>query len=425
MKLTAALLLAPLALVAAAPKPSTHVSYDGYKAYRIATGQDAASIKSKLAKFAAVQFNNFDFNPNQELDVAIAPTEIPAFEALGLKADVVSQDLGAEIAQEGSLGSYEKVSAQAVPSLSWFNTYHAYNDHITFFNDLQAAYPQNSETFTIGRSVQGRNIFGIHLWGSSGKGSKPAVYFHGTVHAREWITTKVVEYIAYQLLVGYSNDTVVTAILNNYDFYILPVVNPDGFVYSQTTDRLWRKNRQTRSISSCVGTDINRNWPYKWELPGGASTNPCSQTYKGLAAGDTPEIRALVNLTQTLANGRGIKLYIDWHSYGQYILLPYGYNCQVRAANHARQTSLASSVAAAIRRPYGSRFTYGPSCSTLYATTGSSTDYVTDVARSELAWTVELRPTSSSGNGFVLPASQILPSSIEQWEGMKYLFATM
>jgi hypothetical protein len=83
------------------------------------------------------------------------------------------------------------VTAQAAPNLTWFNSYHAYNDHIAFFNDLQAAYPENSEIFNIGNSLQGRSIFGIHLWGSGGKGSKPAVYFHGTVHAREWITSKV------------------------------------------------------------------------------------------------------------------------------------------------------------------------------------------------------------------------------------------
>ncbi|KAL2129922.1 hypothetical protein VTI74DRAFT_7139 [Chaetomium olivicolor] len=422
MKLTTALLLIPLALAAVVPKLDRKISYNGYKAYRITTGQDATSIKNKLAKFAAVQFN---FDMSQHLDVAIAPDEIPAFESLGLRTEVMSEDLGVDITQEGAFAPYEKVSAQAIPSLTWFNSYHAYNDHIAFFNDLQAAYPQNSEILSIGNSVQGRNIFGIHLWGSGGKGSKPAVYFHGTVHAREWITSKVVEYITYQLLVGYNNDTAVKSILDKYDFYILPFVNPDGFVYTQTNDRLWRKNRQTRPGSSCVGTDVNRNWPYKWELPGGASTNPCSETYKGETAGDTPENQALTNFTQSLAKGKGIKLYIDWHSYGQYILLPYGYNCQARAVNHAHQMSLAASLASAIRQPYGTRFTYGPSCSTLYATTGDSVDYLTDVAKAELAWTIELRPSSSSGNGFVLPASQILPSSIEQWEGMKYLLAAM
>jgi hypothetical protein len=163
-----------------------------------------------------------------------------------------------------------------------------------------------------------------------------------------------------------------------------------------------------------------------WNVSGGASTNPCAETYKGQAAGDTPENQALVAFSQKLRNqGNGIRLYIDWHSYGQYILLPYGYNCQARAANHARQTTLASAVAARIAQPYGTRFSYGPSCSTLYATTGSSVDYMTDVANATYAWTIELRPTGSGGGGFVLPPAQILPSAVEQWEGMKYLLATM
>ena len=104
-----------------------------------------------------------------------------------------------------------EVSAQAIPSDTWFNSYHAYADHITFFNDLQAAFPTYSEILNIGPSVQGRQLFGIHIWGSGGKGSKPAIYFHGTVHAREWISSKVVEYLAYNFLTQY-NDTAVKAI---------------------------------------------------------------------------------------------------------------------------------------------------------------------------------------------------------------------
>ncbi|KAK3370680.1 zinc carboxypeptidase [Podospora didyma] len=409
-------LLAPSAFGAAVADKK--ITYNGYKAYRISTHHDDAVIKAKLAPLSPVTFN---LDTSEHLDVAIPPSEVAKFKALGLDATVLHEDLGADIAKEAAFGTYD-LTAQAVPSLTWFNTYHAYADHVTFFSDLRAAYPNNSELINAGTSVQGRSLFGIHLWGSGGKGSKPAVYFHGSVHAREWITSKVVEYITYQLLVQYSTDTVVKTILDKYDFYIIPFVNPDGFVYTQTTNRLWRKNRQTRSGSSCVGTDINRNWPYKWELTNGASTNPCDETYKGVAAGDTPENQGLVAFTQSLKNSKGIKLYIDWHSYGQYILLPYGYNCAARAANHARQTTLAQGTAARIKLSYGTTFTYGPSCSTLYATTGSSVDYITDVALAEFAWTIELRPSGSQGtSGFVLPAAQILPSAIEQWEGIKYL----
>jgi len=193
-----------------------------------------------------------------------------------------------------------------------------------------------------------------------------------------------------------------------------------GFVYTQTTNRLWRKNRQSRSGQSCVGTDINRNWPYQWSVSGGASTNPCDETYKGQAAGDTPEMRGLTAFTSSLAASRGIKLYIDWHSYGQYILSPFGYNCNARPSNHALQQTLMGVYSTAIRAVYGTRFTYGPSCSTLYATTGSSTDYLQAVSGSTYSWTVELRPGGNSGtSGFVLPAAQILPSGVEQWEGLK------
>ena len=49
-----------------------------------------------------------------------------------------------------------------------------------------------------------------------------------TVHAREWVTTMTVEYLAYQLIAGYGKNKNVTSFVDNYDFYLIPVVNPDG-----------------------------------------------------------------------------------------------------------------------------------------------------------------------------------------------------
>jgi len=135
-------------------------------------------------------------------------------------------------------------------------------------------------------------------------------------------------YFAWQLLTKYASDATIKSLVDKFDFYITPIANPDGFVYSQTTDRLWRKNRQTVSGNSCVGRDINRkhtfclfvstmltrsqgNWPYKWEVAGGASTNPCSETYKGVAAGDSPENLGLRTQINALRASRGISLYLD------------------------------------------------------------------------------------------------------------------
>jgi hypothetical protein len=90
-----------------------------------------------------------------------------------------------------------------------------------------------------------------------------------------------------------------------------------GFIYTQTTDRMWRKNRQSTPGSSCIGHDINRNWPYQWAVSGGASTNPCAEDFKGKAEGDAPETAVLSAWLKKTKAAQGIKLYIDWHSYSQ------------------------------------------------------------------------------------------------------------
>lgn len=395
------------------------VSYDGYKIFRVAS-EFADAVEAELEGLEALHL----MRTAQHFDVAVPPESIDSFNALNVVAEVVSEDIGADIALEGELTPYSSpvqqldVGAAAVPDPSWFEAYHSYADHLTFLSDLQAAFPDNSEIYESGTSFEGREITGIHLWGSAGKGSNPAINFHGTVHAREWITTMVNEYIAWQLVVGYGNDTSVKAYLDNYDFYITPVVNPDGFVYTQTSNRLWRKNRQTRSGTSAIGTDVNRNWPYEWEGQG-SSTSPSSETYRGEEAGDTPENLGLRTLTDDLASGQGLKLYIDWHSYSQLILLPYGYSCSARAANIDEQIDLAGGVASAIAAPYGTQFEYGPTCETIYQTNGGSNDYIQDVSGAEFAWAIELRDTGR--NGFVLPPEQIIPSGFEAWQGVKNL----
>ena len=59
--------------------------------------------------------------------------------------------------------------------------------------------------------------------------------------------------------------------LNNWDhihWIILPCLNPDGYRYSYTSERYWRKNRNTNGGSSCKGVDLNRNYDIQWGLFG-------------------------------------------------------------------------------------------------------------------------------------------------------------
>ncbi|KAF2107332.1 hypothetical protein BDV96DRAFT_506507 [Lophiotrema nucula] len=407
MKLLPLLLFSNLAIGTAVSRAEKKVDYNGFKVLRLALAGKNADVEAKIEKLAAHVLNPGKTN---HLDVVVSPDKVDAVAALAVESTVITEDVGAALQEEGEL------SAFAVPSETWFTAYHAYADHLTFLRDLQAGYTGQSEIITTGTSVQGRILTGIHIWGSGGKGSKPAILFHGTVHAREWISSMTVEYIAWQLLTKYSTDATVKSLVDKFDFYIIPIVNPDGFAYTQSTDRLWRKNRQTVSGNSCVGRDINRNWPYKWDVPGGASTNPCSETYKGQIAGDAPENKGLVANVNSLRDGKGLRLYIDFHSYGQYILWPYGYDCNLVVHNDAQHRSLATAAAAAIRAVSGTRYTIGPSCSTLYATTGDSVDYTDGVGNATYSYTYELRDTGTYG--FTLPANQIQPTVRETWAGV-------
>lgn len=158
----------------------------------------------------------------------------------------------------------------------------------------------------------------------------------------------------------------------------------------------------------------------------GASTNPCSAVYRGEEPGDTPENLGLRTFVDKLRDEQGIKLYIDWHSYGQYILGPWGYNCTIvpdEVGEHIQLARITSETIRDYEGGYDTTFTFGPSCSTLYATTGSSVDYIYGPGQSDWSYTIELRDTGDFG--FVLPPEQIRPAAEEQWAGMQAMLSLL
>ncbi|KAH7374418.1 carboxypeptidase A5 [Plectosphaerella cucumerina] len=402
------------------------VSYDGFKVFRL-TPTPNLDVPALEAVLQAIEYDQWNKDTN-DLTIAVAPNQVAGFLSLGLEATVMHEDLGRSIADEGRSRGPAWNRRRQVDDLSWYQSYHDYSEHVAYFEELHAAYPNNTELVSTGTSYEGRDLFGLHIWGADGPG-KPAVLWHGTVHAREWISAPVVEYLTLQLLSGYGQDAEVTALVDRYDYWIFPFVNPDGFVHTQTTDRLWRKNRQPppcSSNSTCYGRDINRNWPYKWDAsvnPGGASGNPCSQTYRGERAGDTPEMAGMHALVDKLRDGPGIQLFIDWHSFSQFLLAPVGYDCRRYVPTLGEHIYVAHQASRAIRGVEGTQFVFGPSCSVLYASTGYSIDYAYEVGGAKYAYLIELRDTGNYG--FVLPPEQILGSAREQWAGMRVMLGLL
>jgi hypothetical protein len=185
MKFTLLTTIFTATLAAAAAPPVKKVSYDGYKVYRVKTNGHPEAIEDKLS---GVEYQEWNTNTGSHLDILVAPAQVGAFEALGLDHSVMHENLGASIDAEAPQ-LHSKWKRQADDE-AWFDDYHNYEDHIQYFRDLQALFPNNSERINAGQSYQKRNIFGLHLWGKDGPG-KPAILYHGTVHAREWIAAPV------------------------------------------------------------------------------------------------------------------------------------------------------------------------------------------------------------------------------------------
>ncbi|KAG8694501.1 hypothetical protein FRC08_008446 [Ceratobasidium sp. 394] len=433
LRSTLAVLLTWAILALALPSPPNR--YAGTKVFRIPTGnRDQTDLISGLINTLDLPAWTTARRANSHIDVQVDKRKLNTFhkvlEGISPQLDeqlvVMHQDLGESILKEAKGINTPRVDRfTGLANEDWFNNYHTYDDHLTFLNDLAATFPDNAKIVTSGISYENRTITGINIFGSSGSGTKPAVIFHGTVHAREWITTMVTEQIAYSLLSNYTTSPTIKSYVDKYDFYIFPIVNPDGFVYSQSTDRLWRKNRQPPPSGDCYGRDINRNWPWQWKVPGGSSGWYCSDTYRGEVEGDSPETKGISSFLDARAKSAvGAKLYIDWHSYGLYFMGPYGYTCWNNPANITEHTRVERGFAAAFQAPYDKVLRTGPICQTLYQVSGSSVDYAYDVSKITYSFAAELRG-GSSGGGFVLPAEEIRPSGIEAYEGVKYLLENM
>lgn len=176
--------LLTLLTVVAARSNGDPISYAGYQVLRVKTLTELADVQAKLS---TISFEQWNHDIDSHIDIVVAPDQIEKLESLGLEYRTLHEDLGESITAEAHVKTNYR---RDVNDLSWYDSYHPYADHVQYFSDLHEAFPANSELISSGRSYENRSIHGIHLFGDDGPG-KPAVLYHGTVHAREWITAPV------------------------------------------------------------------------------------------------------------------------------------------------------------------------------------------------------------------------------------------
>jgi len=205
----------------------------------------------------------------------------------------------------------------------------------------------------------------------------------------------------------------VQQILDNVRFVVVPQVNVDGYDYSWTTDRLWRKNRRQNVGTQYYGVDLNRNWNDHWGGQG-SSRQPSSDTYCGTGPFSEPETKAVSDFI--LKTGP-FDAFIDFHSYSQLVLRPYGWTTAL-PPNEAISKAVADEIRDQIFAVHGVPYSSTPSWD-LYYTTGTSTDWTYAAASIPLSYCIELRDTGTYG--FVLPPAQIIPTGEENFNAVKFL----
>jgi predicted deacylase len=294
----------------------------------------------------------------------------------------------------------------------FFDDFREADEFSEYLDALVGNYSSLLSKFVAGTTCEGRTIYGARL--STGGANKPTFFIQANVHAREWLAPTTNLWVLTGLVEDYVNGTAPgNAMAAKYDWYIVPMVNMDGYIYTWTNDRLWRKNRRVNSGSNARGVDINRNWPpaETW-CTAGSSTSPSSDTYCGTGPASEPETAGMVSFIDTLPN---LACAIDFHCYGPLVLYPfqYSYNAAPEPYN-TLVTNLGRGMASAINAVHGSRFE-AIQGSDLYPHSGGLIDY-TYFTRGVPAFTVELR-----GNSFIVPASDIVLAGEESYAGVLQL----
>ncbi|MEQ2174703.1 hypothetical protein GOODEAATRI_010503, partial [Goodea atripinnis] len=230
--------------------------------------------------------------------------------------------------------------------------------------------------------------------------NKKAMWIDCGIHAREWISPAFCLIFVHYSLSFYNQNPDITQILNNMDVYVMPVMNPDGYKYTWTKNRMWRKNRSFKKNTSCIGVDLNRNFDANW-CTIGASPDPCEEIYCGAFPESEPESLAVANFLRSHKDS--IQIYLTIHSYSQMLIIPY--SCSMdEAENHSDLYEMVKQAAENIRRYYRSVYTYGPGAKTIYLAPGGSDDWAYNIGI-KYSFTFELQDRGHYG--FLLPPSHI------------------
>lgn len=185
-----------------------------------------------------------------------------------------------------------------------------------FVQAIHARYPDITEVKSIGKSLEGRDIWAIKISDNARQDEKePVIMVNAMHHAREVMTPEITTDMVEYLTSNYGVKSEVTNWVNNSEIWVVPMFNVDGNNKMWAEDSMWRKNTRNGH-----GVDINRNYPTGWNSCSGSSSTTTAQDYRGAGPGSEPETQAMMNFVASIKP----VFSISYHSFSEIVIYPFG-----------------------------------------------------------------------------------------------------
>ena len=419
-KIVSIFLLAIICLTAAAAEPR----YD-----RALVHLDATHTIQQLAALG-LEVEHGAYRKGVSITTDFSEFELQRIAAAGFQYEVIIRDVSAYYVNqnihptpkpESPAGNCGITPTHYVPLPANFTTgsmggFYTYQEMLDVLDSMKARFPnlitarQQIDTF---HSIEGRPLYWLRISNhpDSTQSAKPQILYTGVHHAREPAGLTDLVYYMWYLLENYNTNAEVKALLDNTEMYIMPCVNPDGYIYNQTTNPngggMWRKNRRLNSDQT-YGVDLNRNYGFNWGYDNVGSSNQTSNdTYRGTAAFSEPEIQA----SKWFAEHHNFKIAVNYHTYSNMLVYPWGY----QASFLTPDSTMYETFAATMTQFNG--FLYGTGDQTVgYTTNGDSDDwmYGEQTSKNKI---MSMTPESGDPSmGFWPPANMVIPVAQQNFD---------